>query len=290
MCKIRGRLRHQFRDLKKPVTVGDDVEVLATSAGEGVIEAIGERRTELARPSAGNVRKKQLLCANVDQVLVVVSVREPPLRHAFIDRILIAAQRGGIAPIVCLNKIDLDIDGAVCRELAVYEEVGYRVVRTSAVEGRGLVDLRDVLEGRTTVLAGHSGVGKSSLLTALQPDLRLETGDISSATGKGRHTTTAASLLPLEFGGYVVDTPGVRAFGLIGLEGHEVAHHYPEMRPLIDDCRFKSCTHTHEPDCAVKEALAGGRIPPLRYDSYRKILASIEAGLEGEERVYEGGS
>ena len=286
-CRLRGRLyrsKKGGRPPRNPVAVGDRVELLPTGAGEGMIEGIGERRTVLTRSVPGDARRIQLLAANVDLVLVVAAVREPPLRPAFLDRMLIGAARGGMEAAICLNKIDLEPDDDL-GVTEVYTSVGIPVVRASAVEGRGFDALRDLLAGRTTVFAGHSGVGKSSLLSALQPGLELRVGAVSERTGKGTHTTTSASLLPLDFGGYVVDTPGIRSFGVVGLEAHEVGHFYPEMRDRLDGCRFKTCTHTHEPDCPVKEAVESGEIAALRYASYQKIVESVRAGLEGEERV-----
>ncbi len=249
-----------------------------------MIEAVAERRTRLSRPAVGATSKEHLIAANVDQVLVVVAAKEPPIRFAFIDRVLVAAERGGMKPAICLNKTDLDAGGAAVESVRVYERIGYPLFPVSAEARSGLVSLREFLQGRITVLAGHSGVGKSSILTAIQPNLHLRTGDLSEKTGKGRHTTTSASLLPLDFGGWVVDTPGIRAFGLAGVEPAGLAHHYPEMRPHIDRCRYRGCTHTHEPECAVKAALEKGLVSAVRYESYRKIVESISAGLEGEER------
>jgi ribosome biogenesis GTPase len=249
-----------------------------------MIEKIGERRTVLTRSVPGDSRRVQMIASNVDLVLVVTAVREPPLRPAFIDRMLIGASRGGMDAAICVNKIDLDPEGDL-EATKVYESVGFPVVRVSVLERTGIEALRQLLAGRTTVFAGHSGVGKSSLLAALQPGIEIRIGAVSERTGKGTHTTTSASLIPLDFGGYVVDTPGIRTFGVVGLEMHEVGHHYPEMRDRLSGCRYKTCSHTHEPQCRVKEAVESGEIAALRYASYEKIVESIRSGQEGEERV-----
>ncbi|MBI4618441.1 MAG: ribosome small subunit-dependent GTPase A [Planctomycetes bacterium] len=287
-CRVRGRLFRRTRETllpKNPVAVGDQVRVARTAPGEGVIEEVHPRRTRLSRPANDGTRREHLVAANVDQALVVVSSHEPPIRYTLIDRVLIAAERGGMKGVVCLNKIDLDIKGAVREQVAIYERIGYSVLYTSATARQGLVSLREALQGKTTVLAGHSGTGKSSLLNALLPGLSIRIAEVSESTGKGRHTTSSASLLPLEFGGYVVDTPGFRAFGLSGVEAADVAIHYPEMRPYIDRCRFKDCLHLREPGCEVLAALERGDLSRLRHESYAKIVESIKAGLEGEERV-----
>ena len=272
-CAVRGALSSVDTGFTNLVAVGDRVRVSLDGAGQGVIEEVLPRRSLLARPDS---HLQQVLVANLDQLLVVASWRQPALWAELIDRYLIAAQRIGIEPIVCVNKIDLAEDPAAARaELAPYRDLGVNVLFTSAATGEGLTRLRQVLPGRVTALVGLSGVGKSSLLQAVQPGLALRTGDVSEHSGQGRHTTTQVTLLPLALGGYVVDTPGIREFGLSGLTRADLAQFYPDLRPFAAHCRFANCSHTHEPECAVKAAVADGQLSPMRYHSYACIYESL---------------
>jgi ribosome biogenesis GTPase len=242
----------------------------------GIVEQVLPRRSALVRPDVFHSHLQQVIVANAEQLLVVGAWREPALWPELVDRCLIAGQRYGLTPLLCLNKVDLADDGRACSEaVAPYQRVGYRVVLASALTGEGIAELRDVLRGHTTALTGLSGVGKSSLLAAVQPGLQLRTAEVSSRRHEGRHTTTQVRLLRLEMGGFVVDTPGIREFGLSGLRRSELAGFYPEMASLGQDCRFANCTHTHEPGCAVRDAVGRGGLSPVRYDSYTKILASL---------------
>jgi ribosome biogenesis GTPase len=220
-------------------------------------------------------RVEHVIVANVDQLLIVGSVREPPLSVGFIDRCIIAGQSGGLSPVVCINKSDLaQTPGEYGPVQDLYLQSGLPVVLTSARTGEGIGGLRDLLAGRSTVLAGHSGVGKSSLLNALQPGLRLKIGEMGQ--WKGTHCTTTVSLLKLDRGGYVVDTPGIREFSLWEIGPGDVAQFFSRIWELGAHCRMSDCTHTHEPHCAVKDALESGRLPALSYDSYVSIVSSIQ--------------
>jgi ribosome biogenesis GTPase len=273
-CAVRRKLVESDTGEKKPLAVGDDVEVERTGRGEGIITAVLPRRTKLSRTVPHDPRIEHVIVANVDRLLIVSAVRLPPLRVGLIDRYIIAAQTGGLEPVVCINKIDLAQSPADYEDVAaMYRRLGYRVLLTSAATGAGLEELRAVLKDVSTAFAGHSGVGKSSLLNALQPGLKLKTAPVDV---RGRHCTSTATLLKLDSGGYVVDTPGVRELNLWNIKQRDVAEFYPEIRELAHDCRMPDCTHLHEQDCAVKAAVENGQLPKLRYESYVSLRRSLE--------------
>jgi ribosome biogenesis GTPase len=253
--------------------VGDRVEVSSRGGGEGVIERILPRRSELVRGTAGG--RPVPVAANMEQVLIVVAVPSP--RWGLADRMLVAADRDGLAPALSVNKADLldgdpEATGEVDRTLREYSDAGYPVLRVSALRGDGLDDLRAWLAEKMTVVSGHSGVGKSTLLNALSPGLSIETGDVNDVTGRGRHTTTAAALYRMPFGGYVADTPGFREFVPVGAPAAEIGRHFPEMRALLGGCRYNDCLHREEPSCAVRAAVEAGTIPRRRYESYLRLI------------------
>jgi ribosome biogenesis GTPase / thiamine phosphate phosphatase len=270
---LRGRLKQQQRT-GDAVVVGDRVEVQIHEDGSHTIEAVSARTSELARvsPRAGRHRAK-VMAANVDQVVAVFAVAHPVPRLRMLDRFLVLAEANALDAVVVANKVDLaGPDGF--EPFRVYERIGYPVLFTSAATGEGVEALRDALRGRVSTLAGPSGVGKSSLLNAIDPELDLRTGVVSAAVGKGRHTTVSARLIPLSCGGYVADTPGLREVGLWGIEASDLDLYFPEFREHLDLCRFgRSCTHSHEPDCAVREAAEAGAVPAERFDSYVALLA-----------------
>jgi len=219
---------------------------------------------------------KQVIVANADQLLIVASWRDPIFWPELTDRYLIAAERNNLSPILCVNKIDLAEDVAGCYSaLRPYLHLGYRVLFTSALTGEGVDALREVLRRRMTVLAGLSGVGKSSLLSTVQPGLQLRSGEVSERSGEGQHITTQVSLFRLDIGGFVVDTPGIREFGLSGLRRAELARFYPEITAVERNCRFSDCSHLHEPGCAVQAAVRQGLVSATRYHNYRKIYADL---------------
>ncbi len=275
VCKLRGRLHRRSRGQRRPIAAGDNVEIRSIGEGEGVVERVGERRSKLSRPAADTRGVEQVVAANVDCLLIVASVREPTLHTGFVDRLLVTAEREGLMPVIILNKLDLLEDEEEIRPLeTLYRGLGYTVVECSALGGRGVDEIREILTGRCSVLVGQSGVGKSTLLNAIQPGLRLKTSDVSASTSKGRHTTTAASLIRLACGGFVVDTPGVREFGLWDLPEDQLAACFPEMIELMGGCRYRGCSHSHEPGCVVKDAV-GESIDEARYESYLRLLDSL---------------
>jgi ribosome biogenesis GTPase len=275
-CAARDRLLESDTAQSNPLAVGDRVKFQVLDTGEGVVEEVLPRESKLSRAHPHDERREKVIVANVDQLLIVTSVRQPPLNISIIDRYLIAAARGGVTPVLCINKIDLaETEDEYERVAQIYRDEGLDVVTTSAKTGAGTDALKGLLADCTTVFAGHSGVGKSSLLNCLQPGLELRTGQLSHG-GKGRHVTSAASLLDLDFGAYVVDTPGIREFTLWDLEKAEVPRYFPGILKLSGDCKMPDCSHTHEPDCAVKRAVENGDYPKERYDSYCRILESVE--------------
>jgi len=285
--RVRGkfRLEQEEADQTNPVAVGDRVTLRINEDDDtGLIVKIHERRTKLSRRAAGRrAEQEHVLVANVDAAWTVQAVRMPKLNPGFIDRFLISAEMFDVPAGIILNKIDLlDDDREEIESIVtIYENLGYPVLRTSATEGRGLDALREQLADRINVVAGPSGAGKSSLLNAIEPGLDVETGEVSQKTLKGKHTTTFAELHPLSGGGFVVDTPGIREFGLLELHPADLAHFFVEFVPYLDDCKFQDCTHDHEPGCAVKDAVDRGEIHPQRYGSYLNILDSLLAGEEG---------
>ena len=281
LCNLRSSLRTPHSGFSNVLAAGDEVAVSHNGHERGMVEAVLPRRSALARPDVFYTHLQQVIVANVDQVLIVASWREPAFWPELVDRYLIAAARYNLAPVICINKIDLageaadaaaaDDPAELTHTLAAYRQAGYRTLATSARTGHGLAELRETLNGRTTALAGLSGVGKSSLLSAAEPGLHLRTAEVSDRRHEGRHTTTQVTLHPLAAGGFVADTPGIREFGLAGLKGRDLPQFYPEVAAAAAGCAYADCSHTREPGCAVKAAVRAGRIAAMRYDSYRKI-------------------
>lgn len=273
-CATRRLLKTLSTDLRHVVVAGDRVWFRPADNQEGIIESVEPRHGVLSRASRG---RQQIIVTNIDQLLIVGSAAEPTLKPNLIDRFLISAHRSHLRPLVVINKIDL-IDAANLQPLVgVYSQMGYEVVLTSAATGVGIERLRTALAGRCSAICGQSGVGKSSLLNAVDPCLQLRTSTVSEENEKGRHTTTTAQLLPIDRGGYVVDTPGIRQFQLWDIIPEEVAGYFRDLRPYVSLCRFPNCTHTHEADCAVKNAVADGRLDARRYESYCSLFAGNAA-------------
>lgn len=280
MCRIIGKFRLDDKILTNPVAVGDEVFFVPEADEKGIIKKIGSRRNYVARQSPRQKHHLHLLAANVDQALLFITVVEPMLKPAFIDRFLLMTEPQDIPTIIAFNKADLYDEEAmtVFEEMkTIYENIGYTVILLSATEGVGLDTLKNILKDKITLIAGQSGVGKSSVVNALQPDLDLRTGDISDYSGKGQHTTTFAEMHPLTFGGFLIDTPGIKTLAFNNLEPISVAHNFREFFRIGDNCRFRStCSHRNEPDCAVKAAIETGEISALRYQNYLQILEEVE--------------
>jgi ribosome biogenesis GTPase len=260
---------------KSALAVGDRV-VVGEESGAWRLQEVLPRRTVLSRPDPMNPRRQRLIAANIDIVVHVVSIRKPPLRPRLIDRYLIAIQRGGAQPMLCVNKIDLAEDRAAeLAPLAPYAGIGVPVMACSTKTGEGIDALRAALQGKTAVLVGHSGVGKSSILNALDARLDLATGDLHRR-GTGRHTTSASTLHDLGDSTYLIDTPGVREFGLWDLDRASLRDYFPEFAEAGEWCRFNDCTHVHEPSCEVRRRVESGELNAARYDTYLRLAEDLE--------------
>lgn len=274
-CRIRGKLRLKGVRSTNPVVVGDEA-VCEADGGDCVIVDIVPRRNYVIRRASNLSKESHIIAANVDQALLMVTLRSPETPKEFADRFLVTCEAYKVPAAILLSKIDLQDAEAVAEFRAVYEGAGYRVLEVSAKEGRGVEEVRKLLAGRTTLVSGNSGVGKSTLIQTIDPSLDIRTGEISDSHHKGRHTTTFSTMYPLAEGGAVIDTPGIKGFGLLDIDDAELWHYFPEMMRVAPGCRFYNCTHTHEPGCAVVEAVETGEIAWSRYESYLKILDDDE--------------
>ena len=274
-CRIRGKLRLKGVRSTNPVVVGDEA-VCEADGGDCVIVDIVPRRNYVIRRASNLSKESHIIAANVDQALLMVTLRSPETPKEFADRFLVPCEAYKVPAAILLSKIDLQDAEAVAEFRAVYEGAGYRVLEVSAKEGRGVEEVRGLVAGRTTLVSGNSGVGKSTLIQTIDPSLDIRTGEISDSHHKGRHTTTFSTMYPLAEGGAVIDTPGIKGFGLLDIDDAELWHYFPEMMRVAPGCRFYNCTHTHEPGCAVVEAVKAGEIAWSRYESYLKILDDDE--------------
>lgn len=274
---LRGNLRTKGSQSTNPVAVGDKVEYERLSDGSCVITSIYDRQNHIIRKSTNLSRQNHVIAANIDRAFIVCSLYFPEIKFPFLDRILVNCEMFKIPVTLVLNKVDMykkEAEEEIEYFKDIYNKAGYDMVLCSAQTGEGIEELRKRSQGKVCLFSGESGVGKSSLIRALDPSLQLRTAAISTAHLQGKHTTTFYEMYPLNNGkdGFIIDTPGIRGFGLVGLEKEEISLYFPEMFRLVENCRFQPCTHTHEPGCAIKEAVESGLISPERYRSYLGML------------------
>lgn len=273
-CRTRGRLRLKGVRSTSPVVVGDRVGVEFSEEGEGFIVSIAQRRNYIIRRASNLSKESHIIAANIDRAAVVVTIAAPVTAPEFVDRFLVTCEAYKVPAVIILNKIDTARQHPELLQAFhnVYTSAGYRIIECSALTGEGLEEVVELLRDKTTLLAGNSGVGKSTLVNAIEPSAAAKTGAISEAHLQGKHTTTFSHVYPLSFGGRLIDTPGIRGFGLIDIKPEELYHYFPEIMKVSAGCKFYNCTHTHEPQCAVMEAVAAGLISESRYESYLKML------------------
>jgi ribosome biogenesis GTPase len=275
MCRIKGVFRQKEGRTTNPVTVGDRVDYALEADGTGVITGIGERHNCIIRRASNLSKQTHIIAANLDGAYLVVTLDFPETKPEFIDRFLVTAEGYNVPAAIILNKTDLyteAYDNARAEFLHTYRLAGYPVYEVSAKRGTGIEALRELLHGRVSLFSGNSGVGKSTLIHAIDPALTPRTGEISVRHNRGKHTTTFSEMFKLSGGGYLVDTPGIKGFGLVDFERQEVGRFFPEIFRAAAVCQYYNCTHTHEPGCAVRQAVAEGRIAPSRYAGYLKVL------------------
>ena len=279
-CRIKGKFRIKGITTTNPLAVGDRVEFdMEPDQETGVITKLHERRNYIIRKSVNLSKQAQIIAANLDQAYLIVTLASPRTSLGFIDRFLVTAEAYDIPAGIIFNKLDLFSDEGleILEEYkAIYTNLGYPCYQVSAVKKTNTEQIRALLQDKVTLFTGHSGVGKSTLINSILPDLDLKTGAISDWSDKGMHTTTFAEMFTLPFGGFLIDTPGIRELGIIDIEKQELGHFFPEMRSRMKDCRFHNCRHINEPGCAVLEALDEGEIEPSRYDSYLSIYNGNE--------------
>lgn len=275
-CRIRGRLRLRGARSTNPVVVGDQVVCESDAEGDWAIIDIAPRTNYVIRRASNLSKESHIIAANVDRALLLVTLQAPTTPTEFVDRFLVTCEAYKIPVVIVLAKRDLQDDATVAEFRTVYEQAGYDVLEVSAVTGEGIGRIRELLADGTTLLSGNSGVGKSTLIGTIDPRIDIRTGEISQSHGKGRHTTTFSTMYVLTNSSAVIDTPGIKGFGLIDIDDAELWHYFPEMMRIAPACRFYNCTHTHEPGCAVVEAVRNGEIAAARYESYLKMLDEDE--------------
>ena len=280
-ARIKGIFKIDEITSTNPIAVGDEVEIELESEIEqtAVITQIYDRKNYIARTTPHHGWQRHIVASNLDQLLLFATLKEPRTSQGFIDRFLVAAEAFYVPPIIVFNKADVYRKKEMHQfgeRKKIYESIGYSVLLTSMETGEGIDDVKNILKDKTTLIGGHSGVGKSTFINIIVPELMLRTKDVSGWSGKGMHTTTFAEMFDLPFGGRIIDTPGLREFGLTDISKQELSHYFPEMRERLKDCQFNNCIHINEPGCAVKKAVEEGEIAVERYISYRNILESID--------------
>lgn len=274
-CRIKGKFRTHGIKTTNPIAVGDWVNFEVEPDQESaIITKLEPRRNYIIRKSVNLSKQTQIIGANLDQAFLVVTLASPPTSFGFIDRFLVTAEAYSIPATLIFNKLDLFSDEGleVLRAYEhIYEQIGYPCYEVSALTGKNMDSLKELLKDKTTLISGHSGVGKSTLINSLIPEAALRTGDISDWSDKGKHTTTFAEMMDLPFGGKLIDTPGIRELGVVDIEKQELSHFFPEMRSKLNTCRFHNCVHINEPGCTIIESVEAGEIEPSRYESYLSI-------------------
>lgn len=280
-CKIKGNLRLKDIRSTNPIAVGDKVELTDLkedsngSAPIGIINKIFPRTNYIIRKSPNLSKESHIIAANIDQAFLVITLKYPTTTLTFIDRFLVSAQAYQIPCHLIFNKIDLyDSESTSYLDsiISLYSNIGYTCLKISAKNNDGMDDLKNMMQNKTNVFSGHSGVGKSTIINSIQSGIKIKTGEISESHFSGKHTTTYSEMHELDFGGYIIDTPGIKGFGVLEMEKEEISHYFPEMFLLLNNCQFYNCTHTHEPMCAVKKSVDDGEIARSRYNSYIGLL------------------
>ena len=284
-CRIKGLFRIKGIKSTNPIAVGDKVEFEMEADGRGVIHEIADRKNYIIRKSINLSKQSHILAANVDQAFLVVTLAFPRTSAGFIDRFLLTAEAYHIPAKIIFNKVDLfETDAAAMKELndfiSIYEKIGYKCFKVSATKKTDIETLKNLTKGKITLISGHSGVGKSTLVNAMDSNLDLKVGEISDVHNKGKHTTTFAEMHPLNYGGFIIDTPGIKELGLVDMEKEEISGYFPEMHAIKNQCKFNNCIHVNEPKCAVIEAVEKGEIAASRYASYLGIINGEELQIE----------
>ena len=282
-CILKGKIRLKGIRSTNPIAVGDSVLFIRSQDEIGVIDTIEERRNFIARKSVNLSKESHIVASNLDRAFLIVTIASPRTSSGFIDRFLVTAEAYGIPTTIVFNKIDLlvDDDSSEVRQQElenIYSDIGYEIIKVSATTGEGIQELKESLKDGINLLSGHSGVGKSTIINSLMPGLELKTADVSESHSKGRHTTTFAEMFRIPDGGFIIDTPGIKGFGLITIDRQTLNHQFPEIFSYISGCKFYNCVHTGEPGCAVKKAVEEGGISEERYSNYCEMYETFEEG------------